>query len=98
MNYNNNVEMSGKYKIVWWRQSDLYTNYQTFLSKLGYGPDLIWMNQRLINLTVETLGNEVRLKFSSDLIGPTLTEKILPGVLVEDEEYQAIWYRSVGQH
>ena len=68
------------------------------ISKLGYGPDLIWMNQRLINLTVETLGNEVRLKFSSDLVGPALTEKIQPGVLVEDEEYQAIWYRSVGQH
>ena len=97
MNYNNNIEIAGKYKLQWWSQPELYANYQTFLSKLGYGPDVISLNQRLTNLHIETVGSEVRLNFSPDWDGPAVTEKIQPGVVVEDEEYQAIWYRSVSQ-
>ena len=92
-NYNNNVEISGLYRIDWWRQPQDYSQYQTFLSKLGFDPELICQNQNLIHLNIEMVGDGLRLKFSRDFNSPVVTEDILPGAVVRDEAYEAVWYR-----
>ena len=92
-NYNNNVEISGLYRIDWWRQPQDYSRYQTFLSKLGFDPELIWQNQNLIHLSIETVRVGLRLKFSRDFNSAVVTEDIQPGAMVREQEYEGVWYR-----
>lgn len=93
MNFNNNIEMSGHYRIIWWRQPQLYQNYPIFLSKLGYDSELITWNQNLTNLQIEASEVDVTLTFSRGGVGTRHIENIRPGLMLEEENYQAIWYR-----
>ena len=93
---NNNIEMGGQYKIIWWKQPELFQNYQTFLSKLGFSPDEILMNQNLTNLHVEVFNENIRLSFSRDWDNGSsvVVEDIWPGRMVEQEGGSvAVWYR-----
>ena len=97
-NYNNNnIEMGGEYKIIWWRQPELINNYQTFLSKLGFSPDLILLNQNLTNLRIEVFNENIRLHFSRDWDSGSseVVEDIWPGRVVKEEGGSvSVWYRS----
>ena len=96
-NYNNNnIEMGGKYKVIWWRQSELINNYQNFLSKLGFSPDLILLNQNLTNLRIEVFNENIRLSFSRDWdsSSSSVVEDIWPGRVVKEEGGSvSVWYR-----
>lgn len=92
-NFNNNVEISGKYLIVWWRQPPAFSHYQTFLSKIGLNPELICQNLALSHLHIETAGDGLALNFSRNWDDPVVTENIKPGTVVVEEEYEAVWYR-----
>ena len=39
-NLNNNIELAGKYKIIWWKQeANSVRNYRRFLSRLGFSSE-----------------------------------------------------------
>ena len=92
---NNNIEMGGQYKIIWWKQPEQFNNYRTFLSKLGCSPDLILLNQNLTNLHVEVFKENIRLNFSRDWgSSRVVVEDIWPGRMVKEEGGNvAVWYR-----
>ena len=95
---NNNIEMGGKYKIIWWRQPDLINNYQTFLAKLGFSPDLILLNLNLTNLQIQVYNENIRLSFSRDGASTEagVVEDIWPGRIVKEEGgSSSVWYRWV---
>ena len=95
---NNNIEMGGEYKIIWWKQPELINNYQTFLSKLGFSPDLILMNQNLTNLRIQVFNENIRLNFSRDWdrSSSEVVEDIWPGRVVKEEGGSvSVWYRLV---
>ena len=95
---NNNIEMGGKYKIIWWRQPDLINNYQTFLAKLGFSPDLILLNLNLTNLQIQVYNENIRLSFSRDGASTEagVVEDIWPGRVVKEEGgSSSVWYRWV---
>ena len=83
---NNNVSISGKYKLLWWEQEDSYCNYAKVLSKVGFDNDLMHWNQSLINLEVEdSLSDSVLLTFGPDWDRMDHKEVINPGQIVEEE-------------
>ena len=83
---NNNVSISGKYKLLWWEQEDSYHNYAKVLSKVGFDNDLMHWNQSLINLEVEdSLSDSVLLTFGPDWDRMDHKEVINPGQIVEEE-------------
>lgn len=83
---NNNVSISGKYKLLWWEQEDSYYNYTKVLSKVGFDNDLMHWNQCLVNLEVEdSLSDSVLLTFGPDWDRMDHKEVINPGQIVEEE-------------
>ena len=83
---NNNVPISGKYKLIWWQQDESFANLRTFLIKIGCDDDSLFLNLNLTNLEVEdSLTESVKLTFgvSWDLLN--YKEEIHPGQMVEEE-------------
>ena len=83
---NNNVPISGKYKLIWWQQDESFANLQRFLIKIGCDDDSLFLNLNLTNLEVEdSLTESVNLTFgvSWDLLN--YEEEIHPGQMVEEE-------------
>ena len=85
---NNNVSISGKYKLIWWQQDKSFENLRKFLTKIGCDDDSLFLNLTLTNLEVEdSLTESVKLTFtfgrSWDLLN--YKEEIQPGQMVEEE-------------
>ena len=62
---NNNVQISGKYKLIWWEQHEI-RQFKKFLSRIGFDDELVWRYQNLIYLEVDDSSKSVILKFGMD--------------------------------
>ena len=61
---NNNITISGKYKLLWHAQSDSLSNYKLFMRKLGMNENLVWLNMDNTHVQVEdNMQDTVVLKF-----------------------------------
>ena len=83
---NNNVSISGKYKLIWWQQDESFVNLRKFLTRIGCDDEGLFLNLNLTNLEVEdSLRESVKLTFgvSWDLLN--YKEEIRPGQMVEEE-------------
>ena len=88
---NNNISISGKYKLLWWDQDETFSQFKTFLMKIGLVEELAYWNQNLTNLEVQDCMTEsVLLTFGFDWDRMNHTERIVPGQLVEEEVDKAI--------
>ena len=47
---NNNISISGKYKLLWWDQDESFSQFKTFLMKIGLVEELAYWNLNLVNL------------------------------------------------
>ena len=88
---NNNVSISGKYKLIWWEQDESFANLRKFLTKIGCDDDSLFLNLNLTNLEVEdSLTESVTLTFGTSWDLLHYTEEIRPGQMVEEEIVSSI--------
>ena len=98
---NNNVTISGRYKLLWWEQPGEYSSLALVLAKIGLDPELINWNMNLTNLEVEDveeMGRKKKSKQHSYNQSPSVSfkfgfswdrmlylENIRPGQIVEEK-------------
>ena len=84
---NNNISISGKYKLLWWDQDESFSQFKTFLMKIGLVEELAYWNQNLVNLEVQDLmrDSSILLTFGFDWDRMNHKERIVPGQLVEEK-------------
>ena len=83
---NNNVSISGKYKLIWWQQDKSFENLRKFLTKIGCDNDSLFLNLSLTNLEVEdSLTDSVKFTFGRSWDFLNYKEEIHPGQMIEEE-------------
>ena len=83
---NNNVSISGNYKLIWWEQDESYANLRKFLTKIGCDNESMVLNLNLANLEVEdSLTDSVKLTFGVSWDFMNYKEEIHPGQMVEEK-------------
>ena len=98
---NNNVSISGKYKMVWHSQPESFPNYTVFMRKLGMSEDLMTFNMNNIYVHVQdNMNDTVVLKFGKEWSSTTCTEVVKLGQMLEEASfrpggglYSFVWYR-----
>ena len=98
---NNNVTISGKYKLLWHSQPDSFSAYRLFMAKLGMSEELVYLNMNNIHAQVEdTMQDNVVLKFGSHWTTTQCIEVVKLGQMVEEPSfrqgggvYSLVWYR-----
>ena len=99
---NNNVQISGKYKLLWWQQQE-FSKFKKFLSRIGFDDEIVWRNQNLTNLEVDDSSTSVILKFGMDWDRLNFAEIVNPGQIVDEEiiktgidstntGFSSVWY------
>ena len=98
---NNNVSISGKYKMLWHAQPDSFSNYNVFMKKLGMSEELVVLNMSNIHVQVEdNMNDTVVLKFGKEYASTSCTEVVRLGQIIEEASfrpgggvYSFVWYR-----
>ena len=86
LSVNNNLTISGKYKLLWWDQDESFAKFKIFLMKIGIVEEFVFWNQNLTNLEVQdVVADSVLLTFGFDWDRMNHTERIIPGQIVEEK-------------
>ena len=99
ININNNIKVSGHYKLLWFNQSESLNNFKAFMCKLGLDEKLMWKNMENTHVIIEDSVHRMIFKFGESFSKILCTEIVVFGKLTEEPsfsrkgQYKSVWYR-----